>query len=801
MPHARPAKTAQASAQVSEKPPMAQMRSLSSVDTPMLQRQASCACGGGCPRCQSDRALPSKIQTKLAISEPGDRYEQEADRIADQVLRPSIHSRQIQVNTRMRGEKDMGQNQEASSSELLEAPPLVHEVLSSPGQPLDAKVRNFMESRFGYDFQSVRVHTDSRAAESAQSIEALAYTQGKNVVFGTGQYAPESFSGRELLAHELTHVVQQTASEGSETVGIYRQEQPQQERYIPPSATAGRLVYAEEIFQKSPEVRPLNDANFTNIFYDRNKVIVVDFWASWCRPCDDVAAHTAYMARRFASGPYAGRVKFYHAQLEDSVNPKLNQRFGFDAIPVVYFYFTGTGRQPSRQAPLLEGSIQGGESSVDDYEWRIQAILKRHGLLVESTNSKTEKTLQRYSTNSKSSGKFDTLPHQLTSNDSHIQRFNPILATPVRIQRQPATPPGAIELCQIESCSTKDQNLIAGDLREAQSYVSQALIALQNPTALDDKTLKALDWFFGSQKPSIVRTIKERLEFIEQCISETQASRRFGCDPDAPGEAYMLQNRDPIGKLQITNICFTSNHLAIENARQRATTVIHECGHRIGLSPPSEIDFYSDRIAFRFLDTAQALTSTESYAEFAAAIAKGVKRTQASTLGLSFGQAFLSGASNTWVGRLYYYRELQHPRNRLPVVSWVNPFLGIGFTMIGESTTDKDSSLSVDKSLLSTLVLGARFGDPRPGKGGSFSFSTFVAPLGISTQLVESGGLKGKGFAAEAGMTLNYNWNWIHFSVGASVGYNGVREAGLEKFFTLAGSVGIDGAKLIESLQ
>src|SRR5437667_9620826 len=88
-------------------------------------------------------------------------------------------------------------------------PPIVQEVLRSPGQPLDAGTREFMEPRYGYDFSRVRVHTNARAAESARTVNALAYTVGKDVVFGEGEYEPGTSEGRRLLAHELTHVVQQ----------------------------------------------------------------------------------------------------------------------------------------------------------------------------------------------------------------------------------------------------------------------------------------------------------------------------------------------------------------------------------------------------------------------------------------------------------------------------------------------------------------------------------------------------------------------------------------------------------------
>jgi hypothetical protein len=88
----------------------------------------------------------------------------------------------------------------------------VDAVVRGAGRPLDASTRREMESRIGYDFSSVRLHTDSRAGQSAQSLSAQAYTVGSSVVFAPGKYAPQSTEGRRLLAHELTHVVQQTGA-------------------------------------------------------------------------------------------------------------------------------------------------------------------------------------------------------------------------------------------------------------------------------------------------------------------------------------------------------------------------------------------------------------------------------------------------------------------------------------------------------------------------------------------------------------------------------------------------------------
>lgn len=94
-------------------------------------------------------------------------------------------------------------------------PAVVQDVLSSPGVALDADVRASFESRFGFDFSHVRVHTDSRSAESAKAIDASAYTVGRDVFFGAGQYAPASDAGQQLIAHELAHVAQQVSRRGT----------------------------------------------------------------------------------------------------------------------------------------------------------------------------------------------------------------------------------------------------------------------------------------------------------------------------------------------------------------------------------------------------------------------------------------------------------------------------------------------------------------------------------------------------------------------------------------------------------
>lgn len=179
------------------------------------------------------------MQTKLAVSAPGDAYEQEADRVADTVMsmtaaRPGVApqshggvgpgsvQRKCACEEKAGGsceqcrEKELSLQRRAAGHDAASAPPQSHdaapkvqEALRSGGQPLDAAARSFFEPRFGRDLSRVRVHSDAKATASAQSVNALAYTVGSDIVFGSGQYDSGSQAGRRLLAHELAHVVQQ----------------------------------------------------------------------------------------------------------------------------------------------------------------------------------------------------------------------------------------------------------------------------------------------------------------------------------------------------------------------------------------------------------------------------------------------------------------------------------------------------------------------------------------------------------------------------------------------------------------
>jgi hypothetical protein len=162
-----------------------------------MRSAAACACGGSGPKCSD-----SRVQPKLAVSEPHDPLEREADRIAENVMRGGAR-----VPARADTDTLAGRGDDL-------APP--------GGKPLDAPARADMERRFGTDFEAVRIHTGANAAHAAARYQARAYTAGRNVVFGEGEYAPETPDGRKLLAHELAHVVQQGASPSAAPPPIQR---------------------------------------------------------------------------------------------------------------------------------------------------------------------------------------------------------------------------------------------------------------------------------------------------------------------------------------------------------------------------------------------------------------------------------------------------------------------------------------------------------------------------------------------------------------------------------------------------
>jgi Domain of unknown function (DUF4157) len=173
----------------------------------LLQRK--CACGGSSASLSGEReeCKRKRLQKRLSIGASNDPLEQEADRVADHVLAGAADH--------AAGDGPPRIQRFAGPTHVEDdvAPPRVERVLAGGGRPLEPSLERDMGQRFGHDFSRVRVHTGAEAAQSARDVNAHAYTVGHDIVFDSGRFSPGSHEGRRLLAHELTHVVQQTHPE------------------------------------------------------------------------------------------------------------------------------------------------------------------------------------------------------------------------------------------------------------------------------------------------------------------------------------------------------------------------------------------------------------------------------------------------------------------------------------------------------------------------------------------------------------------------------------------------------------
>jgi len=236
------------------------------------------------PLWQSLALRPAGIQTKLTIGEPNDPFEHEADQVAERVMRmatppgvsdklsfTSVVSLKAQRKCApCQEEEEKVQRKEAgpSADALGVAPPVVQQALSSPGRPIDASTRAFFEPRFGFNFGHVRIHDDALAVESASAVQALAYTVGQDVVFGKGEYSPETPTGKSLIAHELAHVVQQRPAAPAKQRGPEISEPADSDERaadaaldrVPADEAVRRAATSTPILQRAPgmEVDPLD---------------------------------------------------------------------------------------------------------------------------------------------------------------------------------------------------------------------------------------------------------------------------------------------------------------------------------------------------------------------------------------------------------------------------------------------------------------------------------------------------------------------------------------------------------------
>lgn len=210
-----------------ERPPFSNEPLLSSGQSlnPLINSLQERRSGHDLSRVTVHGPAPAWLQRKSAVGEPGDIFEQEADRISEKVMRTAAQ-KAPHVRRQAEGEKP-AQPKKTGDPGMKSVPPIVADVLRSAGNPLDAETRAFMEPPFGCDFSGVRVHVDAAAEQSARKVNANAYTAGHHIVFASGRFAPKTQEGRRLIAHELVHVLHQSAAGGANRAhGIGSRAQP-----------------------------------------------------------------------------------------------------------------------------------------------------------------------------------------------------------------------------------------------------------------------------------------------------------------------------------------------------------------------------------------------------------------------------------------------------------------------------------------------------------------------------------------------------------------------------------------------
>jgi hypothetical protein len=179
--------------------------------------------GGGDFFAPVSRGAPSSVQTKLTVNKPGDQHEIEADKMAEKVMRMPYDKKkdtggktsllpEEKLQKKENEEETTDPSQRAGKQDVDEKMQFAIRNKTSGGEPINDSTRKFMEPRFGNDFSNVRIHKDAPSAQLNNQLNAKAFTYQNHIFFGAGQYQPESPGGKQLLAHELTHVVQQGAS-------------------------------------------------------------------------------------------------------------------------------------------------------------------------------------------------------------------------------------------------------------------------------------------------------------------------------------------------------------------------------------------------------------------------------------------------------------------------------------------------------------------------------------------------------------------------------------------------------------
>lgn len=699
----------------------------------MLMRKTACACGGSCPQCEEE-----SLQRKAVVSQPGDACEREADRIADQVMRTNISS---VANVAEQKSAPVTRSAEKNGSMPAEA----SDVLQGGGQPLDRGTRSFFEPRFGRDLGDVRVHINARANASAHSLGAHAYTYGHDIVFGPGQYNPHQSTGRHLLAHELVHVMQQEQS-------------PSVKPMVMRQAYTGCDVATTGVDDSDKKV---------GAAHERAVNLAISAMAELSSPDNATLA----MADRHFHCPSSGEIKTVSDNFR-KINSKL---LSVSPSCVDAADESCQGGRDSRldaiSGPLSYLRFCPGVFALDDPETALIRAFIDAGARLSGLSLNCLITAPCY-------GDASVGAESMVDNiDSYVafaielsgHTFAPVSTVACggdrderwrRIRRELAGPTAEDRQCTYNACGDRSED-VRDDLKRAIEGADKVIGALSGEP--DKATARALDWYFNDSSEPTIDTVRERLVCIKGALQDTLDNDRFGCTRRRGAYAFVMSN-GPLCDDTFARVCLDRSYFGM-SGRSRIATLIHECGHRIGLSVSESgmDDVYGQSARFLNLRTSSSLLNTDSYAHFVNAILNGVPLT---LLYEPFGGAYGKTSEGGNVFRITTGLEAQHPS-----LLFFNPTLGLAFTSIIQPTGDV-GSIKPGADMFVSLLGGVRIADPRPGEHGGAYLDVRGGPT-LAFTIGEGAGLGG-----EAAATVGWRWRWLDVGVSGGVIHDPLRDEG-----------------------
>lgn len=365
--------------------------------------------------------IPKRLQTKLSINRQGDKYEQEADRVAEQVMRVSIplairrsnreknnQAKPISEQTMFSIQKQVDKGKEGIiiTKKVGEPIPQVSSglkdqfhFLKDHGNPMAETLRDFIEPRFGCNFSNVRIHADSNSAKMSEELKAEAFSYGRDIYFGAGKYRPGSESGKRLLAHELTHILQQ--------------------QFEPKSSGSVQLQQesAEPVTQVNPEIAQLpaalNVDKYESIYYDLSYRAEDGYLSTWLtvtyadgtvidiniRDIGDDTMTGVALRNSFAQGYMGEGGRVFPQRMNQSTTPRLwaakqsaiqareeyNYQLMTQMLPAVLFIITmplmvSGGRAQAVRRPVTRRIVTPSQPNVFDrtLEFALRPNTMRH---------------------------------------------------------------------------------------------------------------------------------------------------------------------------------------------------------------------------------------------------------------------------------------------------------------------------------------------------------------------------------------------------------------------------------------